>query len=449
MKPAQLLMAVALAGGLLAGALAPAHATTIPGGRYGNVVLTRPSGATRAFIVLFSGRAGWQAADQQAADVLARNGAMVVGVDTARYASTLAATKEVCHQLVGDAEGLSHQLQREQQSSRYFSPIVAGIGQGGSLAERMLEQAPANTLAGAAALDPEPQLDARFNPCPPDPTISRGNGFPGFLVIGAGTNVPAPTLPAGKAVGGKPPATVQRFDAGTPSADALLTLLEPYIRQHAPRPEDLVSDLPLVELPAARSSDMLAIVISGDGGWRDLDKSIAESLQKNGISVIGWDSLRYFWSPKTPQQTAQDLARVIQAYSTRWHTRHVALIGYSFGADVMPFVYTRLPEPLRAQVSLLALLGFAHSADFQIRVTGWLGLPASNDALPVAPEIAKVPPALIQCFYGEDENDTACPSLVATGATVIRTAGGHHFGRDYDSLEKNILDRWRKQIATR
>ena len=115
----------------------------------------------------------------------------------------------------------------------------------------------------------------------------------------------------------------------------------------------------------------------------------------------------------------------------------------------MPFVYTRLPEPLRAQVSLLALLGFAHSADFQIRVTGWLGLPASNDALPVAPEIAKVPPALIQCFYGEDENDTACPSLVATGATVIRTAGGHHFGRDYENLEETILDRWRKQTATR
>lgn len=55
-----------------------------------------------------------------------------------------------------------------------------------------------------------------------------------------------------------------------------------------------VSDLPLIELRAAQPTDLLAIVISGDGGWRDLDKTMALALQRDGVSVVGIDSLRYF-----------------------------------------------------------------------------------------------------------------------------------------------------------
>jgi type IV secretory pathway VirJ component len=432
-------------------ALPWAHATTVSGGRYGNVEVTEPAGSMRAFVVLFSKASGWNATDQQAADLLALNGALVVGVDTARYAATLAATKETCHQLVGDAESMSHQLEREQHSNLYFPPIAAGVGQGGVLAEHILAQAPANTIAGALSIAREPKLDPRFNPCPPDPTVSRGNGMPGFWEIGLTTNgaaYTADTADATTSSGTKTHrwANIHRFQPDTSTAQMLLDLLEPHIHDRDTGDENL-ADLPLIELPAAHPSDMLAIVISGDGGWRDLDKTIAEQLQKKGVSVIGWDSLRYFWSEKPPEQTSHDLARVMTTYGTRWHARHIALIGYSFGADVMPFAYNRLPEALRAKVSLIALLGFAHAADFQIRVTGWLGLPASRGALPAAPEIAKVPAALVQCFYGEEEDDTLCPTLAGSGVDVIRTAGAHHFGRDYSALAKTILDGWQQHIA--
>ena len=63
---------------------------------------------------------GWSAADQQAADLLARHDMLVVGVDTARYAATLAGISETCHHLDGDAEAISHQLQREQAFERLF-----------------------------------------------------------------------------------------------------------------------------------------------------------------------------------------------------------------------------------------------------------------------------------------------------------------------------------------
>ncbi|MFM0674310.1 virulence factor family protein [Paraburkholderia sediminicola] len=398
------------------GALAHAATTTVPGGRYGDVTVTQPAGPLRGFVVLYSQASGWSAADQQSADALAKAGALTVGVDTARYAANLVAKKEACHQLVGDAEALSHQLERQSQSSHYFAPIVAGTGQGATLAMHVLEQAPSNTIAGAVAVDAEHALDPRFQPCPPDPTIIRDK-VPGF---------------------------VEKAATGNADRTRLVALVTPHLQAVSTSADD-VSDLPLIELPAAHPNGLMAIVISGDGGWRDLDKTIAQALQKDGVSVIGWDSLRYFWSEKPPAQTSRDLARVMQTYGARWNAQHIALVGYSFGADVMPFAYNRLPESLRAKVSLIALLGFAPDADFQIRVGGWLGMPASDKALKVQPELTRVPPAIVQCFYGENEKDTLCPALTKTGVEVIRTSGDHHFGGDYDSLEKRILSAFRKQ----
>ena len=123
----------------------------------------------------------------------------------------------------------------------------------------------------------------------------------------------------------------------------------------------------------------------------------------------------------------------------RWHASEVALIGYSFGADVMPFAYNRLPHRSRLRVALIALLGFSRTADFQITLTGWLGEPPQLDALPVLPEADKIPSRLMQCFYGQDEKDSACPDLARREVEVIRTTGGHHFDGNYETLARRNL----------
>jgi type IV secretory pathway VirJ component len=315
----------------------------------------------------------------------------------------------------------------------------------------MLAQAPANTMAGAVSLDPAAKLDPRFAPCPADPTLSRGKGLPGFFEQGmtqAKAVAGASKAPAASSAVPAAAAVPRAFAANLSDADKLVALTAPHLHLAVENEED-VSDLPLVELPAAHPTDMLAVVISGDGGWRDLDKTIAEALQKQGISVIGWDALRYFWSEKPPAQTSHDLARVINTYASRWHAKHIALVGYSFGADVMPFAYNRLPEAVRAKVSYMSLLGFAPDADFQIRVVGWLGMPASDKALKVQPELAKVPPSIVQCVYGADEKDTLCPALANTGIDLVKTNGSHHFDGDYSALAAKIIEGWKREIAAR
>ena len=183
----------------------------------------------------------------------------------------------------------------------------------------------------------------------------------------------------------------------------------------------------------------MAVVFSGDGGWRDIDKDIAGRLQQRGIPVVGVDSLRYFWSREDAREGRLRPRKDHEPLPGPWQRPDVVLVGYSFGADILPFVYNRLGEGERAQVTDLALLGFSHSADFEIHVTGWLGVTKQANSRPTAPELAKIPVKIVQCFYGRDDTDTACTSPELRGARLVETPGGHHFDGDYGKLADAIV----------
>lgn len=198
-----------------------------------------------------------------------------------------------------------------------------------------------------------------------------------------------------------------------------------------------VADLPLVELPVAQPTDTFAVLYSGDGGWRDLDRDVAAILQRRGLPVVGVDVLRYFWARRSPEHGAHDLGRIIDRYRQKWGASKVVLIGYSFGADVLPALYNRLPAAERAAVVQVSLLGFAATANFEVTVSGWLQHQRS-DALPTLPEVRRIDPQRVQCFYGADDDEAAC-TQIGHGAELIRTTGGHHFDGDYEALARRIL----------
>jgi phosphatidylglycerol lysyltransferase len=427
-------------------------------GNLGEVHEVNPEGAMRGFVVLFSDASGWTSTSDEAAAALAHDGALIVGVDLPAFLRRLDAhPDEACHNVVGDIESVSRQIQRERGNVFYRTPIVAGLGEGGALAGAILAQAPAATIAGAVAYDPTAAVRTRAPLCAtPKASAAPEGGFtygpsptlPGFWVAG---------FPAGRDTPGRRHITALQA-AGTPidiaelhsgsAPEALVELLRPRLAPGTAAPTEGIADLPLIELPAEHRGPLLAIILSGDGGWRDLDKTIAEKLQADGISVVGWDSLRYFWSQKSPEQTARDLGAVIDTYVSRWGASKVALVGYSFGADVLPFAYDRLSPEAKAPVVQLSLLGLATAADFEISVAGWLGAAPGEAALSTAPALAPIDPSMVQCFYGADETDSLCPLLPSKDKVeIIRTSGGHHFDNDYGALARRILDGFRQRAG--
>lgn len=421
-----------------------ASAAALPPTRYGTLHLARPQGDLRGVVILFSGADGWGAAEQATADRLAKANALVIGVDSAFYLSHIDTAPAACHLMEGDVETIARQLQRQNGQERYFPPILAGLGAGGALAGRVLTLAPVNSVAGAVAVDPQESPAVAALPCGRGATKVNG-----FWEIGASPAWPAEAAARFRA---GPAFTRQDLPAGANASEQLAALVAAHLATTAPE-EGSIADLPVVELPASKpTGGRLAVVLSGDGGWRDIDRSIAQRLHDEGVSTVGLDSLRYFWSERTPEQTATDLARVLRVYMARWHAEHVALIGYSFGADVLPFVYPLLPEDLRAHVDLLSLVALSSGADFEIRVVGWLGAPPSAAARPMAPQLQRLPAGVVQCIYSAEskgKDASACPVLADTAADVVKMPGNHHFNGDYAGLTRHILDAWKARAGTR
>jgi len=209
----------------------------------------------------------------------------------------------------------------------------------------------------------------------------------------------------------------------------------------AQRLKNGVADLPLVEVqPEKASNAAFAILYSGDGGWRDLDQTLAGVLADKGMPVVGVDVLRYYWHNKEPQSGAQDLARIIRYYQQAWHRQQVVLIGFSLGANVLPFLFNRLPPDLKANVQLITLLSPERTTAFAVDPTNWLHIKTDRGKLAIAPELEQMSKMRVQCIYGEEERDDSLCTLPAAAVTrVLRKNGGHHFDENYDQLADNIL----------
>jgi type IV secretory pathway VirJ component len=404
---------------------------SLDAGRLGRVSLFRPTEPKRGFVFLFSDLAGFGPDLAQAGRELAEQGVAVVGVDLQVYLRGLAASDDGCHYVVAEIEALSQRLQRELGFDGYRSPLLAGAGAGATLAWAALAQAPAATLAGAVCVGRAPSLGTRVPLCPGAPSHAVAEG--GFAYE------PVARLPGTLD-------DVPRSPGESAGAQLARALAPPLGQSGAGLRTALLEKLPLVEVPAQKPGDLFAVIYSGDGGWRDLDKTIAEILAKRGVPVVGVDSLRYFWREKTPDGVARDLAAILGAYSERWGPRKAVLIGYSFGAGILPFAVNRLPESARASVVQISLLGLEPTAPFEFHVSGWLGGHA-EDGLPVLPELERIDPALIQCVYGEQEENTLCRAKQLARTERIQTTGGHHFDGDFEGLAGKILAGAEKRLA--
>jgi type IV secretory pathway VirJ component len=200
-----------------------------------------------------------------------------------------------------------------------------------------------------------------------------------------------------------------------------------------------VEDLGLVEVPATSGprGDTMAVILTGDGGWADIDKSLAAGLAGAGVPVVGWSSLSYYWTPRTPEAASRDLARIIEHYSAAWKKERVLLVGYSFGADALPFLVNRLPAPALARIRGATLLGLSDTAAFEFHVSSWLG--GGGDArFSTVPEVGRMS-VPVTCVHGGDESDSACLALKGPRVEVVPVGSGHHFGGRYERLVELIL----------
>jgi type IV secretory pathway VirJ component len=394
---------------------------------------------------------------------LASLDALVVGVDIVHYLKNLESQSGGCSYPAADLEMLSKFVQKNFDYPRYVNPVLVGYSSGATLVYAVLAQSPQNTFRGAISMGfcpdlllPKPlcrgsglkwekgpkNIGFIFSPamhlhepwialqgtidevC--DPKVTEGfvrHVNTGRLVllpkVGHGFSVPRNWMPQFKA-------EFQHLVANS--------------EDKAPPSRAGLQDLPLVEVLASMPSrDVLAVILSGDGGWAGIDREIADVLAKKNIPVVGVNSLRYFWQSKTPENAAADLERILKAYMALWNKDKVVLIGYSLGADVLPFMANRLPPELLSRVVLITLLGPDTEVDFEFHLTDWLG-GRSRNSKQVLPEVAKLEGKRLLCVYGEEERESLCRQLSGSQTRVVSFKGAHHFGGNYEAITNIILN---------
>jgi type IV secretory pathway VirJ component len=195
---------------------------------------------------------------------------------------------------------------------------------------------------------------------------------------------------------------------------------------------------PAATAPADIEGDTLAVLYSGDGGWAALDKGLADGLAQGGLPVIGYNSLRYFATARTPDGAAADLAAALRRAMAAWGKQRIVLVGFSFGANALPAIVPRLPPDLRARVRLVALVGLGPTGDLRFTPRSWLNSGTAN-AYPIRPALAAMGGAPMVCVYGEREPHPICPTLPPGLIRRVGLPGGHHYDGDYTGLSRAIL----------
>lgn len=421
---------------------------------FGTVHVLRPAGEPRGVVLFLSDSDGVSPTETAIARELGRRGLLVALVSTPALLKASNAWSKRCLNANYPLVDLSNDLQHRMGVRVYMKPVILGEGEGGTLAYASLSQWANGSYQGVVSVGFAPEITSAKPWCTAPgfsaEPVRSGSAWkfgPNMRIAlpWVAMHAPAQASAVGALAGAVPharaialPPTTLQWPA--PVAEAVVSLLpQPLVRaQTGPLP---VPDMPLTLLPARETPanrDVMAIVYSGDGGWVGIDRDVATELAAAGIPVVGVDSLSYFWTARTPAGAGRDLGQLIEAFSQHWQRARVLLVGYSFGADAMPYMVGQLPAVTRAKIEKIALLGLSSTADFQFHLSSWLNI-SSDNALPTIPAITRLHGIPMLCVRGEDEDDSVCGQIPAGFAQQFLVPGGHHFDRNAALLGKIIL----------
>lgn len=435
--------------------------TTFMAERLGKIRIYAPEGPPTSVVLLISGSEGWDEDALRIARELRGWGALVAGVNSTDYLAAQQTRGGTCTDASADLADLGRVVQQRAGITSLQIPLLVGYGSGATLAYVTAVQAPPGTFAGIISLGFCATLPSMRPWCPGAGLETTPATNPGSIRFQPAPGLRLPWLVLhGEFDESCSVATTQTFSGRIASAKFVLVpqgghgrytegnwlvlFRDAYLKlvtasTEPPIKATDVSDLPLVEVPAHTvGGKQLAVLLTGDGGWAGLDRELSSQLSAAGMPVVALSTLRYFWAEQKPEVAARDLDRIIRHYLRVWHKQQVVLIGYSFGANVLPFMVSRLPLTTRNRITSLNLLAPSTHTGFEIHVADWV--PGSTPAgQPIQPEFKRLGGLHTLCLFGAMEQDSLCPNLPVRSVRAIRLPGDHHFDGDYPRLAREII----------
>lgn len=409
-------------------AVLPALMSAIPASAADNVLAIlqpEPGMEARSTALFITGAEGWTPEHALRAGRLTEMHTLVIAVDGPGLLDTAGG----CRALGAPLAALADRVQAETGSLARM-PVLTALADGADLALAAAEAAP-DRFKGLAT--------ERFGSVPGPCAVALTGKAPvrWYDIVAPGTASQVAHLAGVRVLeaGEDPRKAFYRGYLAVAGADSALDT-------HTMAAGDL-ANLPLTlhHEPSASATDTYAIFLSGDGGWAKFDEEVSSRLAAAGVPVVGISSLRYMWREKQPGQIAADFARIDRHYRQEFSSDRVLLIGFSLGANTLPFAAPELPAEMQARLAGVGLIAPETLTGFEIVMGGWLG--RATGATEVAPAIdaldGVLPGDRVACLHGTAETMSACPVSALAEMRQAAFEGGHHLGKDYDRIAATLM----------
>jgi type IV secretory pathway VirJ component len=368
---------------------------------------------------------------------LANEGNLVIHLAADKFKVPTTKDRRQCTNFSDCLVALSAFAQRKSKFIENILPVVFSVGEAGTFAEKAWREAPHSAFASIISVDYCPQTQiSRFQIERTHWTILESPGHPKSCTALSSSfltsmNVERASIKSNPHYRTGP--MIRWVQQRLASVNKLNLRIPAMVKNE--NVEDLQT---VVTVPNTNEKyDAFVIVYSGDGGWAEFTDELAAGFNNIKLPVVGINSMRYFWKAKTPDQGAKDLERIIRFYSLKWGAKKVHLLGFSFGAGVLPFFVRRLPESVQKQVGKIVLLAPYRKADFEFFLTDWFF--DDDRGLDVLPEVKKLSIQPL-CVYPSDEKLVSlCTQDSTAPLKSVELPGDHHFGNEIDKVVKAVF----------
>lgn len=197
----------------------------------------------------------------------------------------------------------------------------------------------------------------------------------------------------------------------------------------------MAGSLPIDTMSSKDAAKPLLLYITGDGGLNSFSTNLVQQINSKGYPVVSLNAKSYFWKTKQPDVAAKDINALLLQYLSLWKRSEIILMGYSLGADVLPFIQAQLSPGVSTKIKYTVLLSPSANTDFTVHL-----FYSANGGSNVPDQINKITnPTLI--IFGNKETDTPVKDIVNKLVTVITVAGDHHYNNNIAGIANEITKR--------
>ncbi len=195
--------------------------------------------------------------------------------------------------------------------------------------------------------------------------------------------------------------------------------------------------LPLKSWPG-KASAPLVFYISGDGGFNKFSTDLCTEINAAGYPVTALNARSYFWNEKPPEQATADISHYLEKELALKNYQNIVFVGYSFGADVMPFIVNKLPAVLKEKLKSVVLISFSAFTDFEVHLFDFFGDNSKNSKEVLsAINLMNVPKGAI--IFGADESGFDPNRVKLKNWAIITLPGGHHYDDNTSEVASVVM----------